>query len=231
MHSETSTGALNPIEQVSKVAHEFDDVVILVDSVTGIAGAELWSDLWQLDFVLTGSQKALALPPGLALGVASERMMARSQAARNKGIYFDLLQSQKSHEQMQTPNTPALSVMYALDVQLERIAAETLEGRWERHWAMREATVNWVEKMRADKGVGLSVLAPEGFRSPTVTAVKMPEGMSSVPLVAALKEAGIVIGGGYGKLKELTFRIGHMGDHTVTELETVLAVLEEVLTT
>lgn len=230
VHSETSTGALNPIEEISRVAHEFDDVVILVDSVTGVAGAELWSDRWQLDFVLTGSQKALALPPGLAFAVASERMMARSRAARNKGIYFDLLQFQKSQEQMQTPNTPALSVMYALDVQLERITAETLEGRWERHRAMREATVKWVEEMRADKGVGLSVLAPEGFRSPTVTAVRMPERSSSVPVVAALKKAGIVIGGGYGKLKELTFRIGHMGDHTVAELEAVLDALEEVLT-
>ena len=151
--------------------------------------------------------------------------------ARNKGIYFDLLQFQKNQEQMQTPNTPALSIMYALEVQLKRIAAETLEGRWQRHWAMREATVKWVDGVRrADKSVGLSVLAPEGFRSPTVTAVRMPEGKSSVPVVAALKEAGIVIGGGYGKLKELTFRIGHMGDHTVTELETVLEALEEVLT-
>jgi aspartate aminotransferase-like enzyme len=230
VHSETSTGVLNSIQEITAVAREFEDVLVLVDSVTGIAGAEVWTDRWGLDFVLTGSQKALALPPGLAFAVASERMMSRAQTARNKGIYFDLLQFQKSQDQMQTPNTPALSVMYALEKQLERVAEETMEGRWQRHAAMRDATVRWVDEMSANKGVGLSVLAPEGFRSPTVTTVKMPEGRSSVPVVAAMKERGIVIGGGYGKLKEPTFRIGHMGDHTVAELEAVLAALEEVLT-
>src|SRR5690606_26921773 len=87
VHSETSTGALNPIADISRVVHELDDVVILVDSVTGVAGAEVWTDRWQLDFVLTGSQKALALPPGLAFGVASERLMERSKAATGKGQY------------------------------------------------------------------------------------------------------------------------------------------------
>ena len=229
VHSETSTGALNPIDQLSKVVHEFEDVVILVDSVTGVAGAEVWSDKWELDFVLTGSQKALALPPGLAFGVASARLMERSKTAKAKGQYFDLIEFQKSQDKSETPTTPAISTMYSLDVQLGRIKQETMEGRWARHIAMRDATVAWVEKMRA-KGVGISVLAPAGFRSPTVTNVMMPEGKPSAPVVAAMKEKGIVIGGGYGKLKETAFRIGHMGDHTVAGLEAILEPLEEVLT-
>ena len=229
VHSETSTGALNPIDQLSKVVHEFDDIVILVDSVTGLAGAEVWSDKWEFDFILTGSQKALALPPGLAFGVASARLMERSKAAKGKGQYFDLIEFQKSQEKSETPTTPALSTMYALDVQLERIKKETMEGRWKRHAAMRDTTVAWVEKMRG-KGVNVSVLAPAGFRSPTVTNVMMPEGKSSTPVVAAMKERGIVIGAGYGKLKEPSFRIGHMGDHTVQTLEGILQPLEEVLT-
>jgi predicted phosphoserine aminotransferase len=230
VHSETSTGALNPIEQLSQVANEADDVVILVDSVTGIAGAEVWSDRWRLDFVLTGSQKALALPPGLAFGVASARLMERSKVAKGKGQYFDLMEFAKTQAENQTPTTPALSTMYALDVQLGRIGQETMEGRWRRHAAMRDATVQWVDRMRKEKGVDVSVLAPEGFRSPTVTTINMPAGKVSPPVVKAMKERGFVIGGGYGKLKDPTFRIGHMGDHTVAGLEVVLDTLEEVLT-
>ena len=230
VHSETSTGALNPIDEIAAVAREFDDIVLLVDSVTGVAGAEVWSDRWGLDFVLTGSQKALALPPGLAFGVASERMMARASTAKNKGIYFDLLQFQKYQEQMMTPNTPALSVMYALEVQLRLIKRETMEGRWKRHTQMLDTTVKWVDEMRGSRGVDVSVLAPAGRRSPTVTAVVMPVGRPAPAVVAAMKDRGVVIGGGYGKLKETSFRIGHMGDHTVAELEAVLGALGEVLT-
>jgi predicted phosphoserine aminotransferase len=230
VHSETSTGALNPIGEISKVVHEFDDVVILVDSVTGIGGAPALTDAWQLDFILTGSQKALALPPGLSFGTPSARLMERSKTAKNKGVYFDLVTFAKNQKDFMTPTTPALSVMYSLDVQLERIKKETMEGRWARHAAMLERCGEWVDSMREDKGVNISVLAPAGHRSPTVTTVKMPEGMPSAPVVAGMKEKGFVIGGGYGKIKDYTFRIGHMGDHTVAGQEAVLEALSEVLT-
>lgn len=230
VHSETSTGALNPIGELSKVVHEFDDVVILVDSVTGIGGAEAQTDAWQLDWILTGSQKALALPPGLSFGAASERMMERAKSAKNKGVYFDLVTFEKNQKDFMTPTTPALSVMYSLDVQLKRIKEETMEARWARHSAMLERCGEWVDSMREDRGVNISVLAPAGHRSPTVTTVKMPEGQPSAPVVTAMKERGFVIGGGYGKIKEFTFRIGHMGDHTVEGQEAVLQALGEVLT-
>ena len=230
VHSETSTGALNPLAEIAEVVHEFDDVVILVDSVTGVGGAEMQADAWKLDFVLTGSQKALALPPGLSFGVASERMMARSKAAKNKGVYFDLVTFAKTQDQMMTPTTPALSVMHALEVQLERIRREGMEARWARHSAMRERCCGWVDEMRETRGVNVSVLAPRGHRSPTVTAIQMPEGKGSPPVVAVMKERGFVIGGGYGKLKETTFRIGHMGDHTVAGQESALDALGGVLT-
>jgi aspartate aminotransferase-like enzyme len=230
VHSETSTGALNPIGEISKAVHEFDDVLILVDSVTGIGGAEAQTDRWNLDWILTGSQKALALPPGLSFGTASERMMERAKTARNKGVYFDLVTFAKNQKDFMTPTTPALSVMYSLDVQLKRIKEETMEGRWARHSAMLKRCGEWVDSMREDRGVNISVLAPAGHRSPTVTTVKMPEGQASPPVVAAMKEKGFVIGGGYGKIKEGTFRIGHMGDHTVDGQEVILQALTEVLT-
>jgi aspartate aminotransferase-like enzyme len=193
--------------------------------VSGFGGAELRPDEWGLDFLVTGSQKSFALPPGLAFGVASERMLERSATAKNKGVYFDLLQYQSSQEKWQSPTTPALSLMFALQVQLERMLAEGMEARWGRHGAMAERTYQWVDEMR-DAGVDLEVLAPDGFRSPCVTAIKAG-GDLATETPRKMKERGYVIGGGYGKLKPTTFRIGHMGDHTVEGLNAMLDVLTE----
>ena len=228
VHSETSTGALNPIGPISEAVREHDDVVFLVDSVTGVGGAEVRTDEWALDFVLTGSQKALALPPGLAFGVASERLMARSAEATRKGVYFDLVSFRTQLDNLQTPTTPAISLFYALAKQLDRIALEGLEARWDRHQAMADQCAQWVDLMREQRGVTLSVLAPEGSRSPTVTCVKLPEGTTGPSVVSAMKDRGFTIGGGYGKLKETTFRVGHMGDHTVADLGAMLDTLGEV---
>lgn len=229
-HSETSTSVLNDIRALAAVVREFDDVVIMVDSVSGFSAAEFRTDEWGLDFVLTGSQKALALPPGLAFGVASERMLERSKNSPNKGYYFDLEEFEANAREYQSPSTPALSVIYALQVQAKRILDEGLEVRWARHTAMAERTHAWVDEMR-DAGVPLSLVAPEGHRSPGVTAIRVPEGMSAADIVNAMAERGFVIGGGYGKWKSATFRIGHMGEHTVEGLNRLLAELTEALAT
>lgn len=227
VHSETSTGVLNNVRALSAVAAEHEDVLVLVDSVSGFGGAELRPDEWGIDFLLTGSQKSFALPPGLAFGVASERMLERSATAQRKGVYFDLLKYQSSQEKWQSPSTPGLSTMYALQVQLERMQAEGMPGRWARHAAMAERTYAWVHEMRA-AGVDLEVLAPEGYRSPCVTAIRTG-GELATEAPKAMRERGWVIGGGYGKLKPTTFRIGHMGDHTVEGLSAMLDVLTEVV--
>ncbi|MDQ6830132.1 MAG: aminotransferase class V-fold PLP-dependent enzyme, partial [Gemmatimonadota bacterium] len=149
VHSETSTGVLNPIADLARVCHEAGDIVLLVDSVTGIAGSPVESDAWKLDFVLTGSQKALALPPGLAFGVAQPNLLERAKASTNRGLYFDLVEFEQYIVKNQTPNTPALSLMYAAAAQLERIDAEGIEARWARHAAMAKRTSDWVDEMRA----------------------------------------------------------------------------------
>lgn len=228
VHSETSTGVLNPIADLARVVHDAGDVVLLVDSVTGVAGAPVESDAWALDFVLTGSQKALALPPGLALGVAQEGMLARAREARNRGVYFDLVEFDKYLAKNQTPNTPALSLLYALQVQLQQIAAEGIEARWARHAAMAERCWQWAGEM-TQRGTPLGVLAPPGCRSPTVTCLTLPPGRTGPAVTAALAARGWTIGAGYGELKDATIRIGHMGDHTVAELDALLAQLAEVL--
>jgi aspartate aminotransferase-like enzyme len=223
VHSETSTGVLNPIRELAAVTHAAGDVMLLVDSVTGLAGAPVETDAWQLDFVLTGSQKALALPPGLALGVANERALERARSAAGRGVYFDLVEFENYIQKNQTPNTPALSLMFALAAQMERIDRETVEARWGRHAAMAERCWNWAAER------GIEVLAPAGFRSPTVTCLRMPAGRKGSEVNEAMKGRGYTISAGYGSLKDSTIRIGHMGDHTVEELDELLQVLAEVL--
>jgi aspartate aminotransferase-like enzyme len=202
--------------------------MLLVDSVTGIGGTEVRTDDWGLDFVLTGSQKALALPPGLSFGVASPAMMDRSSVATNKGYYFDLISLMKALEARQTPSTPAISLLYALEVQLARIKAEGIENRWSRHAVMQQATVDWVDSMKA-AGVDIEVFAPVGHRSPTVTCVTLPDSTTGPEVVAATRERGWVIGGGYSRLKESTIRIGHMGDHRLEDLNELLSTLGDIL--
>lgn len=226
-HSETSTGALNPIRELAEVAHQNGDVALLVDSVSGLAGAEVQADAWQLDFVLTGSQKCLALPPGLGFGVAQASVLDRARSKPDRGIYFDFLEYEKNLEGHQTPNTPAVSLLYALAVQAQRITEEGMAARWQRHEAMAQLVYAWVEQMR-ERGVKLEILAPEGRRSPTVTCITAPEGWTGPSVVAAVRERGFAIATGYGKLKDTTFRIGHMGDHTVEEVEALLDALTSV---
>ena len=227
VHSETSTGALAPLEELARVVHEFDDVLLLVDAVTSLAGSPVETDGWGLDFVLTGSQKALALPPGLALGVASERMLARAKTVPERGAYLDLVAYEEAFAARQPTNTPAISLFFALDAQLKRIAAEGgVEARWERHDAMRQAVEAWI----AGPGgaLGFSYLPEAGRRSWTVSCLNVPPGQNGRQLAQALADRGWTIGSGYGPLKEATVRLGHMGDHSVDEVRALLEALEAV---
>ena len=226
--SETSTGALQDLEGLARAVEEHQETMLLVDSVTGIGGVRVPTDQWAVDFILTGSQKALALPPGLAFGVASPSLMKRSETATGKGYYFDLLPLSESLDSFETPATPAVSLLYALEVQLDRIRAEGMEARWARHLAMQDMTFDWIRQMK-EKGVEVEVFAAEGHRSPTVSCVRMPEGVSGPAVVEELRMRGFVVGEGYGKLQDSTFRIGHMGDHTIEELGSLFEVLTDVL--
>ncbi|MDP3983573.1 MAG: alanine--glyoxylate aminotransferase family protein [Acidimicrobiia bacterium] len=227
--SETSTGALQDLESIAGVVGRYEGTLLLVDSVTGIGGAETHTDEWGPDFILTGSQKAVALPPGLAFGVASEALMERSAQATRKGWYFDLVELMALGVKYQSPATPAVSLLYALQAQLERIAREGMEARWKRHLAMQNRTFEWVREMN-DAGIDVGIFAAEGHRSPTVTCITMPGGEGAPEVVSRVRDAGWVIGGGYGKISDATFRIGHMGDHTVEELNALLDVVAGALT-
>jgi aspartate aminotransferase-like enzyme len=221
VHSETSTGVLQDVESLAAVVREFDDVLVLVDAVTSLAGSPVEPDRWGFDFTFTGSQKALALPPGLALGVASERMRERANTLGGRGQYFDLVSFEDATRTFQPTNTPALSLFYALETQLGRIEREGgVEARWRRHEAMRHAVEEWSAVRR------VAYLPPAGRRSWTVSCLRVPEGRAASEIVKGLKQQGWTIGSGYGALKDSTIRIGHMGDHTVEALQELLALLE-----
>ncbi len=227
-HSETSTGALNDVRALSDTAHA-RGVLCMIDSVSGLAGAELRFDEWKLDYVLTGSQKAFALPPGIAFAVASEELLGLAAQAENRGVYFDIVEMEKYARGNQVPATPAFSLLYALEVQLESIRREGMEGRWQRHRDMLLATSRWLSESTARLGVPWTNIVDEPARSPTVSTIRLPEGTAGKAFVQKVKARGVQIGGGYGKLGDTTFRIGHMGDHTVATLERCFAACEQAI--
>jgi predicted phosphoserine aminotransferase len=227
VHSESATGALNPLQEIAAAVKE-TGAMLLVDGVTSVGGSPVETDAWQLDFVLTGSQKALALPPGLAFGVASERLIERAKTLKTRGIYLDLVVHEEQIRKHQTPYTPGVSLLYALKAQMDRITRNGgIEARWHEHDRMRKRTEQWA--LQQGSGFGISYLPAEGRRSWTVSCLKLPESVTGGGLTKKMAAKGFVIAPGYGKLKDSTFRIGHMGDHTVAELDVLLGVLTEVL--
>jgi aspartate aminotransferase-like enzyme len=229
VHSETSTGVLNPVAEIAETVRRHEGVLLAVDGVTSVGGTPIRFDDWDVDFLLTGSQKAIALPPGLAFGVASDRALERASQIPARSFYFDLLAFDRRAREYQTTNTPAVSLFYALDRQLERIAIEGLESRFNRHAAMSARTATWVDELHEDLGPEYGILAAPGYRSPTVTAITLPMAIAGSRVVSSVKERGFTIATGYGELKNRCIRIGHMGDHSLDELEVLLSVIREVL--
>ena len=228
VHSETSTGALNPVRAISDQAHRHG-VMCLVDSVSGAGGAELMFDQWKLDYVLTGSQKALALPPGLAFSVASEEFMDGAARQEKRGVYFDLVELNKHAASNQVPSTPSLSLLYALEAQLMAIAVEGIEARWHRHALMAAATQQWLAETQDRLGLDWRNIVAGEFQSPTISTIQLPPGTAGEAFVDAVLVQGIRVAHGYGKLRHSTFRIGHMGDHTPVTLQRCLDACERAI--
>jgi len=223
VHSETSTGVLNDLQGIAKVVRENSEALLFADCVTSLAGTKVETDAWGLDVVLTGSQKAFALPPGLALFAMSERTLAAAKKKKFRGLYLDLVDIDAFAQKKQTPTTPCLPLLYALDVQLDHILAEGIENRWARHEAMRKAVADWCAAN------GFAIFAEKGSASPTVTSMIPPAGVNAEELNKALKAAKWTTGSGYGKLKATNVRIGHMGDVDVLSVQNYLKAHEEVV--
>jgi len=224
VHNETSTGMQNPVKEVAAAVRAVaPDTLILVDAVSSLSGAKIEMDAWGLDMVLTSSQKAIALPPGLALAAVSDRALEKAKTVENRGWYFDLVRMEKHRLKDSSPATPAMSLIFALDYQLDRILAEGLENRFARHSAMAKRVQEWADAH------DLSMYAPEGFRSQTVTTIKNERGIDVSNLNTFLKQRGMRIANGYGPLKNVTFRIAHMGEIQMDDLEELFTAMEEYL--
>lgn len=226
VHVETSTGAMADVASYGRVLAQRDDVLLLVDAVSSVGGVEVEMDAARMDIVLSASQKALALPPGLSFIACSPRAMARARELPDRGMYLDVVRMDEYWRQGGTAGTPAIPQLFALDAQLNAIERERLGKRFARHRAMAATVHAWVgEAAVRERGVGL--LAREAVRAPTVSCLTVPG--DAVAIVKRMRERGFELGAGYGELAASTIRIGHMGDHTVRDVRALLDALSDVL--
>lgn len=224
VHNETSTGLENPIQEIVEAVRQASpETLVCVDAVSSLGGAKIEMDAWGIDFLLTSSQKCLALPPGLGLAAVSDRALSYASQVANRGWYFDLLLLEEHRLKNSTPATPAVSLIYALDLQLDRILTEGLEARFARHRAMARRVQKWALERE------LGLFAPEGYRSQTVTTIDNRLELEVPTLNAFLLERGMRIANGYGSLKGKTFRIAHMGDTQIADIDILLATLDEFI--
>jgi predicted phosphoserine aminotransferase len=226
VHNETSTGLQNPVREIAQAVRETSpETLICVDTVSSLGGVLFEMDAWGIDMTLTSSQKALALPPGLALAAVSDRALQRAEAVPHRGWYFDLVRLEKHRLKDSTPATPAVALIYALDYQMDRVLAEGIPQRAARHSAMARRVEQWA------LGRGFSMYAAPGYRSQTVSTLVNTHQVDVSALNKFLEERRMRISNGYGDLKNKTFRIAHMGEIHLQDLETLLAAMDEYLDT
>lgn len=223
VHNESSTGVRAPIEQISPVMKKYPDTFWLVDTVSSMMGDKIEIDKLGIDVCLASSQKCLALPPGLAVCSVTQRALERTRTITDRGYYFDFDAMLKRYEKdKQTPTTPAISLIYALDKQMDKILAEGMENRYKRHLEMAKYVRAWAQKHFA--------LFPEpGYESVTLTTTTNTKNIVVADLNKELGARGYVISNGYGDLKEKTFRIAHMGDLTLDEIKELIKNINEIL--
>jgi aspartate aminotransferase-like enzyme len=231
--NETSTGVRAPLDDYASVLREHPHTLLLVDLVSWLAGDAADFDARGMDFAFAGTQKALALPPGVTVLCASKRYLEQARLQPRRGFYLDPVLILEGHASRKTPSTPCIPLYFALARQLEDIGAGALEGgtvsgaqgwqaRFERHRRMQQRTAAWAAEQ------GLRFLPAEPLRSLTVSCLEAG-GLDVPALLAELKRRGHQPGNGYGKLKDKTFRIGHMGDHLESDLAELLGHLSEAI--
>lgn len=224
IHNETSTGTVNPLEEIAAVVKKYPEVMFIVDTVSSFSTVKIDVASLGIDVMLAGVQKALALPPGAAVFTVSERAFARAETIKDRGYYMDFVEFRKNAESNMTPTTPSISHLYALESKMEDIFTEGLEKRFARHKATRALVHDWVKKN------GFEIFPGAEYSSPSLTCVKNTRGIDVAKLIAWLKDNHqCIIDGGYGKIKGTTFRISNMGDETVETVGQLLGWLDEGL--
>ena len=225
VHNETSCGVMNPLEEIMAVIRDYPDVLSVVDTVSSFSVLPVPKDELGIDVMLTGSQKALAMPPGLSLLSVSERARERAAQQEDRGYYFDFLEFQKNHERGMTPSTPVIPLIHALKSKLEDIFTEGLQKRYQRHAILNQRVHDWLEK----QGFELFPVDKQ-YASKSLTCVKNNREIDVALLNKHLKERyHCVIDGGYGKIKGKTFRISNMGDETEETIGELLDNLDTLI--
>jgi len=223
VHNETSTGVMTDLESVAGVMKDFPDVMFMVDAVSSMTAVPIKFDELGIDLLFAGVQKAFALPPGITVFAVSDKAMAKAKTIKNRGYYFNLDIFEKYHAKNQTPTTPSISHIIALNRQLDRFFEEGLDARFARHQEMADYVRNWCTEK------GFSLFSEEGFRSNSVTAANNELGISISGLNKELAKHEMTISNGYGDLKEKTFRIAHMGDIQLEDLKELTAKIDEII--
>jgi aspartate aminotransferase-like enzyme len=224
IHNETSCGCMSDLPALAAVLRQFPDVISIVDTVSSFSALPIKKDELGLDVIITGSQKALALPPGMSLLSPSKRALARAALCKTRGYYFDFLEFQKNHESGMTPSTPVIPLIYALRSKLDDIKAEGFDARFARHARLNQQVRDWAFAK------GFKLFPKEGHGSVSLNCFANTLKVDLAALNKALKSKhGFVIDGGYGKLKGLTFRISNMGDETPETMAALLKALDAVL--
>jgi aspartate aminotransferase-like enzyme len=213
IHNETSTGVMSPLAEIAALKKKYPEVMFIVDAVSSLSAVKIEFDALGIDVLLAGTQKALALPPGLTVFTCSPAALAKAALAKDRGYYFDFVEFEKNAKENMTPSTPSIGHVYALASKLEDIFAEGLEARYRRHGKLAQMTRDWAARH------GFTLFPEKVFESVTLTCINngaKPGGrvVDVVKLQKLVKDQGFLIDGGYGKIKGTTFRISNMGDET-----------------
>jgi len=225
IHNETSTGVMSPLAEIAALKRKYSDVMFIVDAVSSLSATQIEFDALGIDVLLAGTQKALALPPGMTVFVCSPAALAKAATIKDRGYYFDFVEFQKNAEQNMTPSTPSIGHVYALASKLEEIFSEGLETRYARHAKLAQRTRDWAARH------GFTLFPEKGFESVTLTCVNngaKPGGrvIDVAKFQRLVKDDGFLIDGGYGKIKGTTFRISNMGDETEATMSQLYAAMD-----
>ena len=228
IHNETSTGTMSPLTEIAALKKKYPDVMFIVDAVSSMTALPIKFDELGIDVLLAGTQKAFALPPGLAVFVASPAALAKAATTKDRGYYFDFVEFEKNAKESMTPSTPAIPHIYALSSKLDEFFAEGLEARYARHTKTNKLVHDWAAKH------GFTLFPEKGFESITLTCVNngaKPGGraVDVAKLQKLVKERGFLIDGGYGKIKGTTFRLSNMGDETEASMNQLIGALDEAM--
>ncbi len=228
IHNETSTGTMSPLLEIAALKKKYPEVMFIVDAVSSLTALPIKFDELGIDVLLAGTQKAFAMPPGLAVFTASPAALAKAATIKDRGYYFDFVEFEKNAKDSMTPSTPAIPHIYGLASKLDDFFTEGLEARYARHKKTNQMTRDWAARH------GFTLFPEAGYESVTLCCVNngaKPGGrtVDAAKLQKLVKEQGFLIDGGYGKIKGTTFRLSNMGDETEATMQQLYTALDNAM--